>query len=110
MKKMIQICGRKFRVVWGDGNIGAQFHTVHPETGGGVILLGDGPRDEFYQLSNLIHEVLEVVYTFNDIRVMETEDKIMFVMNHDQFTKACLDITRSLIETGLIQVNDEPGV
>ena len=108
IKKIIQVCGRKFRIVWGEGNIGAQFHTIHPETGGGVILLGDGPKDEYYQLSNVIHKLLELVFTINERRFREHDEKIMFTMDHAQFTACCMDFTRALIETGLIKVN-EPG-
>ncbi len=106
VNKDLQICGRKFQIAWGKGNIGGQFHTIHPKTGGGLIVLGDAPKDEYYQLNNLVHEILEVVYTLRNVRYYESEDKIVFTMTHDQFQETCLDITRALVESGVVEVTE----
>ena len=106
IKKDILICGRKFQVAWGKGNIGGQFHTIHPKTGGGLIVLGDEPKDEYYQLNNVVHEILEVILTLRGLRYYETEDKILFSMTHDEFVDVSLDLTRSLLETGLLEVKE----
>lgn len=106
LNKVIPVCGRKFKVFWADGNIGAQFNTIHPQTGGGTILLGKEPKDEYYQLTNVVHEILEIVLTLRGHRWKEEDDRILFSMNHDDFVDVCLDLSRSLIDTGLIQVNE----
>lgn len=102
----IEICGRKFQIAWGKGNIGAQFHTIHPKTGGGLIILGDAPKDEYYQLNNLVHEMLEVIMTLRHVRWYEAEDKILFSMTHDEFVEISLDLTRALIGSGVVQVTE----
>lgn len=106
MPKDIKICGRKFQIAWGKGNIGGQFHTVHPKTGGGLIILGEGPTDEYYQLTNVVHELLEIILTLRNIRYYEADDKILFSMNHGEFTEVCLALSRALIDANLVKVKE----
>jgi len=106
VNKTIQVCGRKFQVAWGKGNLGGQFHTIHTTTGGGLIVLGDEPKDEYYQLTNLIHEVLEIALTVRGARWRESDERVVFTLDHDKFTEVCLDLTRGLVETGLIAIKE----
>ena len=106
INKSVKVCGRKFQIVWGHGNIGGQFHTIHPKTGGGLIVLGDSPKDEYYQLNNLVHELLEIIMTLKNVRWYETEEKILFSMTHEEFVEVSLELTRTLIDSGAIKVRE----
>ena len=106
VNSVIHVCGRKFQIGWGPGDMGGQFHTVSPITGGGLIVVGDGPHDEYYQLATLIHEILEAILAIKERRIRESDEKIIFVMDHDQYTDAILELTRSLLDTGLIHVKE----
>ena len=103
----IQICGRKFSIVWMEGKSGGQFNTVHPETKAGLIMVGDDKgADEFYPLSTLIHEISEAILALMEVRYRETEEKMIFSITHEQFTEYIFQLTRSLLEAKLIKVRE----
>ncbi len=106
IKKSILLCGRHFEIRWHIGNTGGEFQTLHPEVGGGRITIGDGPPDEYFQLCNVVHEIAEVVLTLNNWRWADSDGRIIFSMTHDEFVTFCEEVTRGIIETGLIKVNE----
>ena len=109
VNKVIPICGRKFDIRYTSRLIGGEFHTIDPETKSGKIEIGEGRTDEFYMLSNIFHEIMEIVLTLNNLRWADPDQRIIFCMTHDQFADFVLQVTRSVIEAGLIKIK-EPGV
>ena len=109
VNKVVPICGRRFNIAYTKDRIGGEFHTLDPETKSGKILIGEGHTDEFYQLVNIIHEIVEAVFTIRGLRWADPDQRMIFSMSHDQFTEAIVDLTRAIVETGLITVR-EPGV
>jgi hypothetical protein len=109
VKKVISICGRKFDIEFSNQKLGGEFHTIHADTKSGKIIVGVGFTDEFYTLSNFLHEIIEVVLTLRELRYVDSPEKIIFAMTHEDFAGAVVDITRAILDTGLITVK-EPGV
>ena len=109
LTKTIPICSRRFDIEFTKELIGGEFSTVDSTTKSGKIRIGEGQTDDFYILTNFIHEVMETVFTIRNLRWADPDQRTLFSMNHDQFADAIIDVTRAIIDSGLITVQ-EPGV
>jgi hypothetical protein len=108
VNKCVNVCGRKFNVEFVQKNMGGTFNTLDERTGSGKIEIGCGTIDEYYQLVNVLHEFLELILTLRNARWKEDNERVLFVMDHDKFADIVLDLTRTIIDSGLIKVK-EPG-
>ena len=107
MKKTIRICSKEWDLKTNPKGTGAEFNTYYPN-GRGSITIGTKWKSKQFQLSLLLHEILEAILTVDQKRFnhrVDTErENYVFVFDHNYMENLPTKILDALISCGVIKI------